>query len=357
MRFLVLVYILFVTQTVFSELSFTDKGELSNEKEVDAEESDDGKDSSFVIPTDLVDSLAVRSEELEGEEGYSIPFDRYEVLHEECKIDEDQFIYADKPCYDNPFLETMLADSCYWQTVSPFFTTFNYKKVNPYATNGTRMKYLKDTARILLYDSLNNWSNPIKNADHHITSGFKYRRYRWHKGTDLKLQIGDSVYSTFDGVVRISAYNRGGYGHYVVVRHFNGLETIYGHLSKRMVCPGQPVKAGEVIGLGGNTGRSTGSHLHFETRFRGVALDPEFLFDFRKDKLKQQEIDLLPKFFTYVNGVAHYAPNGKMYHRIRSGDNLGFIARRYRTYVSTLCKLNGIRSTTILRVGRSLRVK
>lgn len=106
-----------------------------------------------------------------------------------------------------------------------------------------------------------------------------------HNGLDLKVNIGDTIVSAFDGKVRIVKYERRGYGKYVVIRHDNGLETIYGHLSKQLVEENQLVKAGEPIGLGGNTGRSTGSHLHFETRFLGIAINPIYMFDFPKQDI------------------------------------------------------------------------
>ena len=115
-----------------------------------------------------------------------------------------------------------------------------------------------------------------------ITSNYGYRRTfgRMHKGLDIKVYIGDTIRAAFSGKVRIVAYERSGYGKYIVIRHPNGLETIYGHLSKQMVKEDQIVQAGEPIGLGGNTGRSTGSHLHFETRFLGQAINPAEMFDF-----------------------------------------------------------------------------
>mgnify|MGYP002425834679 FL=1 len=115
-----------------------------------------------------------------------------------------------------------------------------------------------------------------------ITSNFGYRRAfrRQHEGLDIKVYIGDTIRSAFDGKVRVVRYDRGGYGYYVVIRHPNGLETLYGHLSKQLVDEDQIVKAGEPIGLGGNTGLSTGSHLHFETRFLGRAINPVLMFDF-----------------------------------------------------------------------------
>ena len=120
---------------------------------------------------------------------------------------------------------------------------------------------------------------PVKGK---VTSEFGYRRQfrRMHKGIDIKLNIGDSIKAAFDGVVRIARYNRGGYGYYVVIRHYNGLETVYGHMSKYLVRPGQQVKAGQLIGKGGNTGRSTGPHLHLETRYMGIAINPRAIIDF-----------------------------------------------------------------------------
>ena len=116
---------------------------------------------------------------------------------------------------------------------------------------------------------------------HVITSNFGRRWGRQHKGLDIKVYIGDTIYAAFSGKVRIVRYEANGYGNYVVIRHNNGLETIYGHMSKQLVRENQTVRAGQPIGLGGNTGRSTGSHLHFETRLCGVALNPALMFDFK----------------------------------------------------------------------------
>ena len=116
----------------------------------------------------------------------------------------------------------------------------------------------------------------------YLTSQYGYRRRfrRMHKGVDLKVQIGDTIRAAFDGKVRLTNFERRGYGYYVIVRHENGLETVYGHLSGFLVKPDQYVKAGDPIALGGNTGRSTGPHLHFETRFMGYPINPMAIFDF-----------------------------------------------------------------------------
>lgn len=203
-----------------------------------------------------------------------------------------------------------------------------------------------------------------------ITSKCGPRWRRMHNGLDIKVYIGDTIRAAFDGKVRIVNYERRGYGKYVVIRHDNGLETIYGHLSKQIAVVDQYVKAGDVIGLGGNTGRSTGSHLHFETRFLGEVINPELLFDFPKQ-------DIVSDSYLFVRGSNRYVSQrdralaavkaGKSipssstesgsirYHKIRSGDTLGRISRMYHVSIDRLCKINGISRTSTLRVGKVLR--
>ena len=190
-----------------------------------------------------------------------------------------------------------------------------------------------------------------------ITSPFGPRWRRMHNGLDLKVNIGDTIVAAFDGKVRIVKYERRGYGKYVVIRHDNGLETVYGHLSKQLVEENQLVKAGEVIGLGGNKGRSTGSHLHFETRFLGIAINPIYMFDFPKQ-------DIVADTYTFrkTKGVKRagshdtQAADGTIrYHKVKSGDTLSRIAKLRGVSVSTLCKLNRIKPTTTLRIGQVLR--
>ena len=115
-----------------------------------------------------------------------------------------------------------------------------------------------------------------------VTSRYGYRpRFRrMHYGIDLGLSVGDTVRAAFSGKVRLTKYERGGYGFYVILRHDNGMETVYGHLSRFLVKPDQRIEAGQPIALGGSTGHSTGPHLHFETRFMGIAINPEAIFDF-----------------------------------------------------------------------------
>ena len=192
-----------------------------------------------------------------------------------------------------------------------------------------------------------------------ITSHFGPRWRRMHNGLDLKVNIGDTIVAAFDGKVRIVRYERRGYGKYVVIRHDNGLETIYGHLSKQLVEENQLVKAGEVIGLGGNTGRSTGSHLHFETRFLGIAINPALMFDFPKQ-------DIVADTYTFKKTKGYQRAAGShdtqlasdgtiRYHKVKSGDTLSRIAKLRGVSISTLCKLNRITTKTILRPGQVLR--
>lgn len=186
-----------------------------------------------------------------------------------------------------------------------------------------------------------------------ITSNYGPRRRRMHKGVDVKVYIGDTIRSAFDGKVRVVDYERRGYGKYVVIRHDNGLETIYGHLSKQLVAENQIVKAGEPIGLGGNTGRSTGSHLHFETRFLGQDINPVKMFDFPNQ-------DIVSDTYTYYKpgsrkNSAKESSSEIRYYRVRKGDTLSKIAARQGVSIDRLCSLNGISRRTTLRIGQVLR--
>ena len=200
-------------------------------------------------------------------------------------------------------------------------------------------------------------------TDYHISSRFGPRRRRFHYGMDLACPTGTPVYSAFDGTVRVAKYNKS-YGNLIVVRHNNGVETYYAHLSKIKVTSGQKVKAGDEIGLVGNTGRSFGSHLHFETRYLGSAMNPEALVNFETQKLVCDTLNVNSSLFRHKNSNAQYARNsaakrggGGKYHTVRKGDTLGAIASRNHTSVKRLCQLNGIRKSSTLRPGQKLRVR
>ncbi len=244
---------------------------------------------------------------------------------------------------------------------------------NSYVHAYGAIKNAPDTFKI----DLSNFTMPFEG---HMTSNFGRRGRRYHYGVDIKVQVGDTIYAAFDGKVRVKKFERAGYGYYVVLRHVNGLETVYGHLSKFLVEEDQFVRSGEPIALGGNTGRSTGSHLHFETRFLGKPINPNFIVDFENFVCHKDEFLVTNSSFhktTQSSRVLVTSPNYKVptppkavakegpnkfvdgdvkYYRIKSGDTLGAIARRNGTTITNLCKLNNITTKTTLRIGRSLRV-
>ena len=226
-------------------------------------------------------------------------------------------------------------------------------------------QYVKTYSNVIIPDTfqidLSSFVMPVKGK---ITSPFGPRRHRFHYGTDIKLQIGDTVYAAFEGKVRVKQYERRGYGYYIVLRHPNGLETVYGHLSRFLVVEEESVEAGQPIALGGNTGRSTGSHLHFECRFVGQAINPASIVDFENFctlddsyvfyKSKINEINTFDNKYTNDNKYTK-TDQSITYHRIRSGDSLSKIAQKYKVSVSQLCRLNCLKSTSILKIGKILR--
>lgn len=211
--------------------------------------------------------------------------------------------------------------------------------INPYQID---MKDMTDTVKI----DLSSFSPP---KSRQITSDFGFRKWRYHYGIDLKVDKGDTVACAFDGVVRITKRARD-YGYFVLVRHFNGLETLYAHLSKILVNPGDTIKSGKSLGLGGSTGRSTGNHLHFEARYLGNPINPNDLIDFASYNIKNTIFQLNAKHFEYKKEIAKIR-----YWTIRRGDTLGRIAMRTGISISKLCSINGLRKTSILRIGRRLR--
>lgn len=245
--------------------------------------------------------------------------------------------------------------------------SWNSQAVNPYAGMD-----VADNVRI----DVSEYSMPVPG---YITSPYGYRKRfrRQHKGVDLKLHIGDTVRAAFSGKVRLTRYERKGYGYYVIIRHHNGLETVYGHLSKFLVKPNQDVKVGEPIALGGNTGRSTGPHLHFETRYMGYPINPMAIFDFpnqtthtdfytfskrtytqARDYSPNANVQYAEKWLKTNKPKNTYSSTGtKKTHRVRRGDSLGKIASKYGTSVNSLCRLNGISRSTKIQVGKVLRVR
>ena len=226
------------------------------------------------------------------------------------------------------------------------------------------------TVPINLVDSLRSYRYPHKGR---ITSRYGVRRRRNHNGIDLALKVGDTICSAFDGRVRFSKATETGYGTLVIIRHDNGLETYHGHLSARLVEENDRVVAGQPIGLGGNSGRSTGPHLHFECRYMGQSFDPERLINFRTGELRRDHLLLKRGYFSIYskyeqdwNGEKEVADADKReaqlsaerkYYKVRSGDYLGLIAKRNYTTVANICRLNGIKADAVLPIGKVLRVK
>jgi murein DD-endopeptidase MepM/ murein hydrolase activator NlpD len=221
-------------------------------------------------------------------------------------------------------------------------------------TNGSTTRYL--LTGILKKDSIKDTVILLTSADRCFTMPFSGKLFRGftytHKGLDIDLDRGDSVKASFYGVVRYAKYNHGGFGNLVIIRHYNGLETYYAHLSKILVQTNQLIKSGEIIGLGGSTGRSRAPHLHYEIRFKDVPLDPLRVIDYNQETLICNTLPITKKVFY----PADYDGQA-VYYKIRSGDTLGRIAQKNRTTVKELCALNKIKANTILRIGRSIRVK
>lgn len=257
-----------------------------------------------------------------------------------------------------------------------FTEYWNEHLVNPYTKEPFDSIHYRTT--ISLVDSVSNFVCPHQGK---VFSKFGMRRGRPHTGCDVPYPTGTPVYCAFDGRVRLAERHKG-YGNLVIIRHENGLETFYGHLSKIDVEVGQWVHAGDLVGLGGSTGRSSGPHLHFETRYRGHAFDPQWIVDFESGTLRKN-VFVLKR--SYLSAYSKYVPQSideeeeiymseeqiraeeeriakerasMKYHTIRSGDTLSGIAHKYGTTVSKICSLNsGLKPTTILSIGRKIRVK
>ena len=298
--------------------------------------------------------------------------------------------YADTLDTENPAVKVVLySNGTYRYVKDPkavqddkvFTEHWDTRSVNPYHHE----KPLPDRFSLWIVDTLDSYCCPNKTTP---SSKFGYRHGRRHQGIDLPYPTGTPVYAAFDGKVRVSDYV-GGYGNLIIIRHANGLETYYGHMSRRDKEPGDWVNAGDIIGLGGSTGRSSGPHLHFETRYQGYAFDPAWLIDFETGTLRHRLLRFRSWYFNpnsrYVQTAddedeifrtdeedrAHAEELARKeaaaraaaeraavkYYTVRSGDTLGKIAKKNHTTVRALCRLNGIKESTTLQIGRRLRVR
>jgi len=295
------------------------------------------------------DTTTIIEEEIEGgEEGSDADKSIFSPEKTPTIVSEDTSDLADGELSIVEVDEEVKFNDSTWVKIAEYYSIWDSKAVNPYRIDATKFK---DTVNLVLFEpeKNRNWHPPLRNSI--INSDFGLRWSRFHYGVDLDLNVGDSIFATFDGVVRISKFDKNGYGNYVLLRHYNSLETLYGHMTKANVSAGQYVKAGDLIGFGGSTGRSTGPHLHFEVRFEGNAIDPEHVFDFEKNLLWDDKCKITAKQFKYLQEARKV-----VYHRVRSGDTLSKIAKKYRVPVTRICKLNRISTRTVLRTGRKLRI-
>lgn len=294
---------------------------------------------------------------------------------DEGEEDEEELVEG-----DSAFEEYLSAIGYYFDTTmipaQHLYPVWDTKRIHVYEQD---INLINDTTMIVLEDGHDCFFHPPCMG--YITSDFGYRKMRrrrkgrMHYGTDVKLYTGDPVYSVFDGIVRIAQYSTS-YGYVVVVRHYNGLETIYAHFSKLLTKPGMMVRAGDPIGLGGNTGRSYGSHLHFEVRFKGMAFDATKIIDFENSKLFNDTIYIDKSYFTHLKKSPPKTRKNKKtttksgtesknkktnakakYHTVKSGESLSTIAVKYGTTITAICKLNGISRNKMIRAGQKLRVK
>jgi murein DD-endopeptidase MepM/ murein hydrolase activator NlpD len=238
-----------------------------------------------------------------------------------------------------------------WIKIADYYAIWDNYFINPYNRDA---RYFNEVIPMKLYNPEigQMWASPLEST--FPTSGFGPRWGRYHYAIDLQLYMGDPVYSVFDGIVRVSGFEAG-YGYHVVVRHYNGLETLYGHFSQLKVESGQFVKAGQVIGLGGSTGHSTGPHLHFEVRYQGNQINPTLLFDFSggKPKLISQDFTLLPEHFNHFGNQVRV----NIHHFVIFGETLESISKKYNVPVHQLADLNHLELTTELIVGQKLRIR
>lgn len=278
---------------------------------------------------------------------------------------------------ENKALKVLLFNDGTWRYINPikaeqdstiYSRYWDNDNISPYRS--VRLDSIPSSVAISLVDSLKHYRYPHIGR---ITSRYGIRHRRAHNGIDMAIKVGDTICAAFDGRVRFSKATDTGYGTLIIIRHDNGLETYHGHLSARLVEENDRVVAGQPIALGGNSGRSTGPHLHFETRYYGQSFDPERLINFRTGELRRDHFLLKKSYFSIYSryeqdfnaeterNAAEKKENElsaeKRYYKVRSGDYLGLIAKRNGTTVSALCRLNGIKPTTTLQIGKVLRVK
>lgn len=370
---------IFQKDTQTKEASNSNKEATSTPNEVEFQFEEQPRlrfSTTFETTSDKTERLKTDVQAEKALNGDNLPF-RLEPIRTVNSMVEDDTSSIDEGELQIVEIEEFVAfnDPSEMVKVASYYSIWDTRNIDPYGINPTDFE---EVIPIKLYDLNENryWNSPLDRSP--ITSHFKFRNGRWHRGTDLDLETGDPVYSVFDGIVRVAG-GHSGWGNTVLIRHYNGLETLYGHLSKILVEPNRLVKAGDKIGLGGNTGRSSGSHLHIETRYEGNAFDSENIFRYsgnaNETEVLAQEFLLAPTVFNYLRGgKSKVAFDGdgvdesgeeeepkqmsqNVWIRVKRGDNLTQIAARNNTTVSALCELNKIRANHTLMANTRLRIQ
>jgi len=227
---------------------------------------------------------------------------------------------------------------------------WNSRKVNPFSESQVPNSCMID---------IRGFAMPTKSTRVTSPYGYRARFKRMHKGVDIGIRSNDTIYAAFDGKVRLTNYEAKGYGNYVILRHPNGLETVYGHLNRFLVKPNQTVRAGEPIALGGSTGRSTGPHLHFETRYMGYAINPQAIVDIANRRTYGTTYAFSKSTYTQpASGKTYTAANNNTgSYIVRRGDTLSSVARSNGIALRTLLTLNGLKESDAIRPGQTLRIK
>jgi LysM repeat protein len=226
-----------------------------------------------------------------------------------------------------------------------FYGSWNTRMLFPYPDS----LYKADT--LIDIDLSSAISGPfVYPFDGAFTSGYGWRDSAFHRGIDIDLNRGDTVKAAFTGMVRFAG-KQGGYGNVVIIRHYNGLETVYAHLWKIKVKPGDIVTSGQLVGLGGNTGHSTGTHLHFEIRFRGVAINPAYFININERKLINEKVALVRTKQGYA-----VRPHNLAFHIVQRGDNITKIAQQYGRSVKEIRAYNGWEGNVKLKQGQLIRI-
>ncbi|WP_298535327.1 M23 family metallopeptidase [uncultured Algibacter sp.] len=279
------------------------------------------------------------------------------------KIDLSQKILVTNDRFEDSIIQQKIADSLHDLAIFEKWNTF---KFNPYKDELKTYPFL-----VQFTDST--YASPI-NRKKVITSRFGWRKGRPHQGIDIDLITGDDVMAMLGGVIRFAGYSSG-HGKTVVIRHYNGLETAYAHLSKYAVKVNDTVKKGQIIGLGGTTGNARGSHLHLVVSYKGNFINPEYLFDFGKDNKIRKQSQWITKHWvgahfhnsrvkshitfynSYEDALASQSKqNNKQIHIVKQGDTLYSISRKYHVSLVELCKTNAIAENGILKIGKKLLI-